>query len=351
MSRLLPSLAIGLALATVAPTVRADATVWSRARSPDAARRATLVAQADSLLERHARSRHELSDSSADPMLREALRTLDEAGGVKSNDVNVLVRYGNVLDELHDYAGCVRVLEAAVKAPSPAPVRAGAHERLAICHAHLGHQTEEIKNYDAALLLQSDNGARALLLSNRAESLMAIGDVSAAIAGYREAIILRPFSATTYWGLGVALDRSGNLEGALEAIRIARSMPHEGTDRSLNGGGWFFSPPWDEPWYRALGHWQRAREATQPAARTEEYLSAVARWEEYISRAPADDRYLPFARVRLKECERERDRVLKRHPQSTSVPKGASPWDVSPLPRKTPAVPRPPATSPKLPKY
>ena len=347
MSRL-PSLAIGLALVALAPTVRADATVWARARSPEAARRANLVAEVDSLLELHLRNSHELSDSSADPRLREAVRKLEEAGGMKSNDVNVLVRYGNVLDDLLDYAGCVRVLEAAVKMPAPPPVHAGAHERLAICHAHLGHQTEEIKNYDAALLLQSDTSARSLLLSNRAESLMAIGDISGAIAGYREAIVLRPYAATTYWGLGVALDRSGNLDGALEAIRIARTWDLH--HRNLNGGNWFFSPPWDEPWYRALGHWQRAREATQPAARTEEYLSAVARWEEYISRAPADDRYLPLARVRLKECERERDRVLKRHPQSTSVPKPAPIWEVSPLPRKTPTAPRPPALSPTLPR-
>jgi tetratricopeptide (TPR) repeat protein len=347
MSRRLASVAIGLAFVAFASSARADATVWSRARSPNAARRAELVAEADSLLERHARSRHELSDSSTDPVLREALRRLDEAGGVKSNDVNVLVRYGNVLDELHDYAGCVRVLEAAIKLPAPPPVRAGAHERLAICHAHLGHQAEEIKNYDAALLLQSDSSARSLLLSNRAESLMAIGDISGAIAGYREAIVLRPFAATTYWGLGVALDRSGNLDGALEAIRIART--YDRADRDINGGGWFFSPLWDEPWYRALGHWQHAREATQPAARTEQYLAAVARWEEYIQRAPTDDRYLPFARVRLKECERERDRVLKRRPQSTTVPKTLAPWEVSPVAPKAPPAPKPAAPPPTLP--
>src|SRR5262249_59502959 len=87
------------------------------------------------------------------------------------------------------------------------------------------------------------------------------------------------YAPSTYWGLAVALDRSGELDAAMEAIGLARSYdPH---DKSISpaGGSWFFSPEYDEAWYTALGHWAHARAATLRAARIESYLAAIRAWE------------------------------------------------------------------------
>jgi hypothetical protein len=145
---------------------------------------------------------------------------------------------------------------------------------------------------------------------------MAIGQLAPAIEGYRAALASlaqteMQAGVTTLWGLSVALDRSGDLEEGLQAIRLARSYDPSDTlirDRRV----WTFDPEHDEHWYAALGHWSAARHAELGAARAEWYARAVTAWEEYIATAPADDRWIPIAKARLKQCEKERDSAQKR---------------------------------------
>ena len=111
-------------------------------------------------------------------------------------------------------------------------------------------------------------------------------------------------SPTTYWGLAVALDRSGDIEGAFASIRLARTYDPE--DRLLNGPGWFYVPDYDSAWYAALGHWAAARAATVPAARADAYLRASSAWQEYLLKAAPGDRWVPIARARAAQCETER---------------------------------------------
>ena len=165
---------------------------------------------------------------------------------------------------------------------------------------------------------------------------MALGDLDAAIRGYRESVSLVAGMgsatdrslATTYWGLGVALDRAGNLEAGLGAIAIARAYDRGDSAITSTSGEWFFSPAWDSAWYFALGHWEHARAAKLTAARIEHYVLAVALWEEYLAKAPADDRYLPIARAHLKQCEHERDVAMQRRPGGFA-PKAPAPSGVS----------------------
>ncbi len=145
---------------------------------------------------------------------------------------------------------------------------------------------------------------------------MATGDITAAVDGYREAIGLLSapielftLGPTTLWGLAVALDRSGDLDGALETIRLART--YDPLDKNLNGPGWFYVPDYDRYYYQALGHWSAARRATLPAARAEEYLSAVAHWQEYLDSAAPSDRWIGIARARLRQIEKERDAIAR----------------------------------------
>ncbi|WP_437733976.1 tetratricopeptide repeat protein [Sorangium sp. So ce1335] len=313
---------VSLALAAMgAPGPAAAApTVWSRALDPAADERAALIAQADGLLLRYDRLRRspllERVEEIGPLWLREARTLYERAGAATSRDPSVRLRYADILEHLGDVEGAAATLEGLLRLHPPAPFRADASHALAVCYARLGRYTDEIKAYDEALALEPHAASRALLLANQAEAYMALGDITAAVEGYRAALAtlgsldMFRYGVTTLWGLAVALDRSGDLEGALEHIRLART--YDRSDQQINGSGWFYVPAHDDAWYAALGRWAAARSAELGAARAEAYLQAVAAWESYIARAPANDHWLPLAKARRAQCEREREQTMKR---------------------------------------
>jgi len=258
--------------------------------------------------------------------LKEALQKLQRAGGGTSPDVNIRLRYAHVLRKLEDLAphrGLSRTAEAAavlrsiVQENVPDILAASAWSALAVCYAKLEQRDEEVFAYSESLAREAVAYHRAALLANRAESFMAMGRLEEAIHGYRESLRsllpIEMFSSgvTTLWGLAVALDRDGDLDGAFENIALARAYDENDVRIFHSPEIWFFSPPHDEAWYKALGAWQFARKVESGAARAEYYEQAIASYQEYLLRAPDDDRWIPLAKVRLKTCQAERDRVLE----------------------------------------
>ncbi|WP_437599538.1 tetratricopeptide repeat protein [Sorangium sp. So ce590] len=316
----LPDLAALLSFALAAAPLHAAPTVWSRALDPAADERAELISEADALLTRYDQLRRspllERVEEIGPLWLREARALYERAGAATSRAPSVRLRYADILEHLGDVQGAVATLEGLLRTHPPAPSRADAWHALAVCYARLGRYTEEIKAYDEALALEPHAASRALLLANQAEAYMALGDITSAVEGYRAALAalgsldMFRYGVTTLWGLAVALDRSGDLEGALEHIRLART--YDRNDQQINGSGWFYVPPYDEAWYAAVGHWAAARSAELGAARAEAYLRAVDAWASYIARAPGNDHWLPLAKARRVQCEREREQTLKR---------------------------------------
>lgn len=312
------AITIGVAaLLTGSNEASAEPSIWSQARSTDQGRLAVAVADAEALQLKYQRILRIRSAGDApatgELFLRLARELLEGAGAERSPDPQVRFQLGEILHLLHDDARAVKVFETVVVVPSaPQTIRAEAYSQLAEAYTRLGRFDDEIRAYDAALRFEAQPFARARLLANRAESYMALGDITAAVDGYREAmgllsapIELFTLGPTTLWGLAVALDRSGDLEGALESIRLARS--YDPLDKNLNGPGWFYVPDYDKYYYQALGHWSAARRAELPAARAEEYLSAAAHWQEYLDSAAPSDRWVGVARARLRQTEKERE--------------------------------------------
>jgi tetratricopeptide (TPR) repeat protein len=312
------ALALGAAaLVLGAGAALADPSIWSQARAADQGRLAVAVADAEALqlkYQRIARIRPDSDGSDAGELfLRLARELLDGAGAARSPDPLVRYQLAEILHLLHDDARAIKLFETVVAVEAtPQTIRAEAYSQLAEACTRLGRFDDEVRAYDAALRFESQPFARARLLANRAESYMALGDITAAVDGYREAMALLSapielftLGPTTLWGLAVALDRSGDLDGALESIRLART--YDPLDKNLNGPGWFYVPDYDRFYYQALGHWSAARRASLPAARAEEYLSAIARWQEYLDSAAPSDRWIGVARARLRQSEKERD--------------------------------------------
>ena len=326
--------ATALAVAFVVPAPReafAGPSVWTQVRDPAAASRARLLEEADQFLLKHDLAQSEaMFDGTGVDLLRmrdvyllEALKRLDQAGGAESPDARVRLRLGHVQRRLGQdrkppnpgrIEEAIRVLLTVAHGSAPPAITTSAWNELAIAYAVLGKRDQEVHAYGEALAHEPLGHHRAVLFANRAESYMGMGRLDDAIQGYRQAlrsllpIEMFQYGVTALWGLAVATDRDGDLDGALASIALARAYDRD--DRKIHESSWFFSPPHDEAWYDALGAWSMARSTDLGAVRAEAYSRAIEGWEAYLERAPDDDRWAPLGRVRLDACKKERDRVL-----------------------------------------
>lgn len=326
----------GLALSIVlmTQTASADTTVWTRAANPSTFARDQLMAKVDALMNEYIHLRQTPTAFRRAMVLGRARRLLEQAEAASSDDVMLRLRLAQVYYRLYDVEGdpsrldqAIAHYQKAVEAPLPRITKARILNSLAICLARLGRHDQEVAVYDAAIATEPDPEAQAVLRANQAEGHMAQGHILEAIAGYRAALAATPSAlmiesgVTTMWGLAVALDRSGDLDRALEHVERARS--YDPFDRRINGSGWFYVPPYDEDWYAALGHWQQARLPEESEEdRLAAYDAAIAAWRSYTSRAPMSDRWLPLASVRLRACEKERERFRDRAAERPNEQRG-----------------------------
>ncbi len=295
----------------------AGPTVWSRARDPRVGVQDDLVRDAQRAVMRYRRmSRNPGQQPLAALVRRDAKASLEKVVSSGATDFGVRLLYVEVLRDGNDNDKAYEVLTKLLKDGPPAPIRAEALGELAILHAIAGRREEEIRAYGDALAIEPHAHRRCRLLANRAEALMAMGDVTSAVEGYRAALApltnleLYYYAPTALFGMGVALDRTGNLEEGIASIKLARA--YDPIDRGLHSPDWFFSPSHDSHWYWALGAWTTGRSAESWAARAEGYFLSVFEWEQYIQSAPPDDRWIPLARARLAQVQREQEQMKKR---------------------------------------
>jgi tetratricopeptide (TPR) repeat protein len=328
MSRALCALSVGMILLSAA-FAEASPSRWTRARDPDLDRRETLRADAEALVlkARHvARTqRKEGGQAAAQIYLQKARDLLEQGGAAHARDPALRFSLADLYHRLQDHEKAIPLLKALLRDNPPALLRADAYSALAVSYAYTGQHEPEIKAYGQALLLQPHAEERARLLANRAEAYMAIGEITLALEGYRAALSLLSsvemifgLGPTTLWGLAVALDRTGDLDSGLDAVRLART--YDPKDERIESPSWFYVPAYDKYYYQALGHWSAARVADLNAAKTERYRRAIASWEEYIASAAPEDKWLPLARVRLRQCEKEREAWLRGLRRKTDAP-------------------------------
>lgn len=309
------------------PPAQAEPNVWAAAAEPRLQRRARLLRSVERLLNRTRRADRmdSLADASRALLLRDALQRLELANAATSADPRLRhhlarAQYGmfEVDGDPAHLVDAVRHLQMVAGAVVPTTIRAEALNDLAMCYARLGRHAEEIRAYEGALSVDPHAEAQAILLANQAEGFLASGETTRALAGYRASLAVTPayalhrIAVTTWWGYAVALDRSGNLAGALEQIAHARSYDPE--DLRLGSDSWVYLPAYDEHWYQALGHWQHARTAEEPMERLRAYEQAELAWSAYERHASADDRWKALAELRKRQCRREHRRALARHP-------------------------------------
>lgn len=198
---------------------------------------------------------------------------------------------------------------------------------LALLHAKHGKTEDEIAAYAIGLRREADPLQRAVIVMNRAEGYMRLGNLHDAIEGYREVLTLiaelgrrSDTGPSASWGLAVALDRYRDPRGAMEAATNAlMSDPNMFLVSPGNGPGQnnnvFFVPEWDAHWYRAIGWRAKAQQPSLPVSIVAIYLGkAESEYAEFVRKAEAanDTMYLGIAKERLASVSKLHADAVKR---------------------------------------
>lgn len=312
----------------------AEPTRWAKIRDPELGDEQRLRQKIEERLLDHQRDRTSTFAETLfaeDAQLKKARLELEDASVSTSTSVVLKLLYGRIMFALEQWDGARAMFRQVVSTPStgmtpacseaprggwcaglPDALRSDVLNDLAIAEARLGGQAVEVVTYESAVAFEPTPSARSTMLANQSEGFMVGGDIERAIEGYWGAIETLTFadqrmgflaSPTTWWSLGVALDRSGDLGGALEAIGRARA--YDPRDQMLSGEGWFFVPAYDEAYFKALGHWQAAQRSEVLEQKVAEMEMSVRAWRRYVDAAPPSDHWLAIAKRRLERAERE----------------------------------------------
>jgi tetratricopeptide (TPR) repeat protein len=280
--------------------------------------------------------------------LETAKAMLENAEAAHSPDVRLrfdlgFVYYGlaerQVLDSLYQKA--IDVLVPALASSPDHPAATEALATLVYCYAKLNFPREELAAWRQYIPRLVDDGSRVVAMMNMGEAEMRLGQIDDALGTFREVLRLcgeLPNSSRvseTYvlglWDVAIALDRSGDPQGALDAAGQARRMV-VGVDpagRPVTGStliapentSVFFVPPWEREWYLALDAMAAARSARDPRAIATAWAQAEGHWTAYFDRSAATggtDPFLSVARLRLRQAHDKRlaaDQTVARLPK------------------------------------
>jgi tetratricopeptide (TPR) repeat protein len=304
----------------------AEPSVWDVARDPKRARAAQLLALAE-------RSRFPAEDTLDDVAMFLPSGTSEElnrqlnaraaalitiADGHKLGDARLLYLLGDALvkaDKAYLADGRARLREALEQDPD-SPLAVDAWFSLAIAEGKLRHHGAEREAYSHALEHEWQPELEATIVTNRAESTMANGQLRQAMEDYRQAIALSR-SATTQslalWGLAVATERDGDLPSALELARKASSFrfgPPNHLVVALDLPSVYFTPDYEEHYYRALATMAEADKEPKPDQARLQLQTASLLWSLYLDNAQRDgEPWVDNARQHRESCRRRLARI------------------------------------------
>jgi len=233
---------------------------------------------------------------------------------------------GALLDARSGYEPQARcMLERALRDAPNSPLAARGLSDLAIAAAKMGDREVEHAAYLRALELTWQPDSRANLLANLAESDMALGYLQRAVRGYRSALSTSQHPelvAGAYFGLAVALDRSGDLPGALDAAKRAVSVQLPPTlfaaGSVLDLPNVFFTPPYEIHYYKALAAMAAVELANDELTRRDALSEANEQWTLYLVAAEPDAaRYAPRAALHQASVARKLAEISAKLPKNS----------------------------------
>ena len=309
--------ATGLALIFFAASAGADTppSVWSRARDPEAA----LAYDVHEQVQRRLAVLRDGSERIDERDLRAVLPILQHAQAETSKSALLRFDLAFVYYELKDYTRAAAIYRSAIKDFPDHPSTERAWLLLAFACGHFGDNACERDSYTKVLELETVEVLRATPSLNLAETQMHLGNLREAVEGYREVVRIagreasREVAPLAFWGLAIALDRSGDRVEAEKAARLAINVEKSmGSDFLHDPQTSFFVPIYEIHWYEALGFVAQARGATTSREALTFWSMAEAAYGKFVKAAePKNDRWLPIAKARFTQVQAERKRAEK----------------------------------------
>lgn len=309
------SMAVALAVLVARPAA-AQPSIWDEAKEPHLARAEHVLHGVERMLLR-AEEAQAAPDMRAD-FTRAALAMLELAGGSELPDVRLRYLLGDLMvnSDIGRYDEAARLLRRALAEAPHHPLAAQGWFDLAIAEAKLHKPKLEIDAYDHALERAWQPELRANIFMNRGESQMVLGHLQPALADYRRALQIAQspeLRALAYYGLGITLERSGDLPSALDAMHKANAIKihgRYGNGSALDLSTVFFVPAYDLFYYKALSMMAAARDARQPSRKVARLERAVTYWSRYLASAQRDHQpWVQHAKLLLASCRRKLDKA------------------------------------------
>jgi hypothetical protein len=185
-----------------------------------------------------------------------------------------------------------------------------AEARMILAEAATDPETA-MREVGRALPLVWDSRARSDLFRRRADAKMAAYDVRGSLSDYRAALEADDSarrSALARFGLGLALERSGNLPQALAELRVARLAAPRlfGVELGvLTLPGVFAFRSYDVHYVVALSERSLIPNPADPEAEAAACERALSAFREYLAESPPSDRFRDRAERHLTEFSRE----------------------------------------------
>ena len=294
----------------LASVAAAKPNLWDAARSPRAKRASQGLVAVERMLMR-------IEDAYPHPtMVRDlslaALALAELSGGVQLGDYRLDYLMGRLLTSpaVGRYAEGVAVLEKALAMRPDFPQAAEALYCLGRALARTGQRDRAIRVLKRALNSEWDLDLRASIALELGWQWMQMGRLPKALSMFSQATEAAQDKysvALSYYALAAALDRSGDMPGALRAAAVAAHIQVSG---DLSGVVDVFDlplvdldPDREVHYLRALGAMARAAELDASDSAREQLTAAIHDWDAYLREAePLADRWIGTARRHREAC-------------------------------------------------
>lgn len=295
---------IAIAFGLCAGPLRAEPTLWERARDPE-------LAVAERVLVRLERVLGGLGEE-GDESVAERLVPAEPTGAPGVDDPRVRLLLARVeldLDRADVASAIAKNVLARISGSAPW-LEAEARATLAL--AARDSAEDAIGLVTLALSFVVEPSVRAALLRQRGAAELCLGRSDRALEDYRGALLAGGDSRqelSSRVGLALALERSGDLPAALQELRIAKaSATRREAERLFTSEAFPFRPQ-DAAYASALTALAVAKRASDPSDAASAYRSAAADFDRFVTIAPPDDPLLPLSRRRRDEAGKESERL------------------------------------------
>ena len=281
--------------------------LWQRARNPAAVMQSRARLRAEQLFDQASSARGDLE------ILRElslgSAALLELSGGARRDPWQAVLLGRVLLDaEPGRERAAIELIESGLPALPPSDFKRASLFDVGLGAMVSGDMEHATRAFSAALLLAWDPDDRASIHRNRGKANMLLGRSADAVADFRAAVRLGrgvEVRALSHFGLGVALERSGDYPQGIQEIArgvaVRLPVPPYPSESVLDSLSLRWIPEYDVHYFRALAQMAEALAADSSAARRDHFEAALENLEQYLPPAEASrDRFVPNA-LRLQQ--------------------------------------------------